>query len=196
MKKLTLLLLFCSQFLFAQIEKRKILPTSVAVVQYAGSIGWLSAGYFRQSFNEKIELGLLYGNTPESKGGEIHALVFKIIYEPLQINLNEKFQIEPIQAGVFIVQNFSNNLHMKWPDKYDKGYYWWTNSMRFHVFLGAQAGYVLDNPVIRKISLYFEVNTNDLYLASYVSNNNANTLGIDEIFFFGTGLKIYFQNKN
>ena len=164
-------------------------------MQYAGSIGWLTAGYFRQSTNEKIELGLLYGYTPESLGGEIHSLALKFIYEPLQINISNRFQLEPIQTGIFIVQNFSNNLYLSWPDKYDRGYYWWTNSLRFHVFLGVQAGYILDDRMVRKISFYFEANTNDLYIASYVSNYNSQSISIDEIFFFGTGLKIYFQNK-
>ena len=192
MKTLLLIFLLSTQFVFAQREKR-IFPTSAVAVQYAGSIGWITMGYFRQSFNKKIEAGLLYGYTPESQGGEIQSFAFKLIYEPFKINIRPDIQIEPLQTGLFVTQNFSNNISWKWADKYDRGYYWWTNSMRFHVLLGSQASYVFNAKVVHKVSLYFEANTNDLYVFSYFGNNNSRSLSFYDIVFFGIGSKVYFQ---
>lgn len=193
MKACILIFLLSCQAIFAQSEKKKILPTSAIAVQYAGSIGWLSAGYFRQSANKKIELGAVYGYTPESLGGEIHSFALKFIYEPFIITINQHLQIEPLQTGIFITENFANNLFWSWSDKYDSGYYWWTNNMRFHFFLGTQASYVFKNKTLKKISFYFETNTNDLYVFSYFDNDNYRSLDLDDIFFFGIGSKVYFN---
>lgn len=193
MKGYLLIFLFSGQLLFAQSEKKKIFPTSAVAVQYAGSIGWLSAGYFRQSTNKKFELGLIYGYTPESLGGEIHSFALKLIYEPFTIAVTPQLQIEPLQTGIFVTQNFSNNLFWSWSDKYDRGYYWWTNSMRFHFFLGTQASCVFNHKVVEKISFFFETNTNDLYVFSYFGNQNYRSLDLDDIFFFGIGSKVYFK---
>jgi len=178
---------------FAKAEHHRILPMSVAAVQYAGSIGWLTMGYFRQSTNKKIELGLLYGYTPEALGGEIHSIALKFIYEPYRMAIKNSFQIEPIQTGLFVTQNFTKNLYLGWPDKYDPGYYWWTCSTRFHVFLGNQVSWMIQSKTVEKVSLYFEANTNDLYLFSYLGNKNYKSLSVDDIIFFGIGSKIYFQ---
>ncbi|MBK5286570.1 MAG: hypothetical protein JJE25_14335 [Bacteroidia bacterium] len=193
MKSFTLLFLLFSQFLFAQSEKKKILPTAGAGIQFAGSIGWLSAGYFRQSANKKIELGFLYGYTPVFAGGNIHTIALKFIYEPFRINVKPDIQIEPIQAGVFFTQNFAKNLYISMPEKYKAGYYKWISSLRIHVFLGLQVSYILNDKVVQKISFHFEANTNDLYYRSYTVHNNRNSLDLSEIIFFGIGSKVYFQ---
>jgi hypothetical protein len=193
LKSFTLLFLFFSQFLFAQTEKKKILPTSVAGIQFAGSIGWLSAGYYRQAANKKIELGLLYGYTPEFAGGKIHTIALKFIYEPFRLNVKPDIQIEPLQAGVFFTQNFARNLFISWPEKYNAAYYNWISSLRFHVFFGSQVSYILNDKVVQKISFYFEANTNDLYIRSFNVHNNRHSLDLDEIIFFGIGSKVYFE---
>ena len=193
MKSLTLLFLFFSQFLFAQTEKKKIFPTEAAGIQFAGSIGWLSAGYFRQAANKKIELGFLYGYTPEFAGGRIHTIALKFIYEPFRLNVNPDIQIEPLQAGAFFTQNFARNLYISWPEKYNTSYYKWISSLRIHVLLGSQVSYILNDKVVQKISFYFEANTNDLYYRSLRANSNKHSLALDEIIFFGIGSKVYFE---
>jgi hypothetical protein len=193
LKSYTLLFLFLSQFLFAQTGKKKIFPTTAAGLQYAGSIGWLSAGYYRQAANKKIELGFLYGYTPEFAGGKVHAFALKFIYEPFCINVKPDFQIEPLQAGIFVTQNFAKNLYLTWPDKYHSGYYKWASSLRVHVFFGTQVSYILNDKAVQKISFYFETNTNDLYYRSYARHDNLHSLNLTEIFFFGIGSKVYFQ---
>lgn len=187
-----ILLIFLNQFLFAQSEKKKFFPTSAVGIQFFGSIGWLSAGYYRQSANKKLELGFSYGYTPEFAGGRIHSLVLKFIYEPFRINIKPYFQIEPLQTGIFLSKNFGKNLHFSWPDKFVGGYYWWPNSMLVHIFLSMQASYVLNDRFVQKISFYFETNTNYLYIVSYLDHQNRNSLHFHNIFFFGLGLKVYF----
>lgn len=194
LKTYILLFLLSSNILFAQVEKKhKIITNAALSLQYAGSIGWLSAGYYRQTINEKIELGLVYGFTPKFVGGNINTIGLKFIYNPFKIPINNTITIEPLQTGFFITQNFGHNLHIKWPDQYEKKYYYWTNSTRFHIFLSTQASYKLNSKRLSKISFYFETNTNELYLNSYLGNNNWKSLSLTDIFFFGIGTKLYFR---
>jgi len=187
-----ILLIFFSQILFAQSEKKKFFPTSAVGLQFFGSVGWLSVGYFRQTANKKLELGFTYGYIPEFAGGRIHTLALKFIYEPFRINIKPHFQFEPLQTGVFISKSFGKNLHFSWPDKFVGGYYWWPNSILAHIFLSMQASYVLNDRFVQKITFYFETNTNDLYVISYIDNNNRSSLHFTNIFFFGFGSKVYF----
>ena len=194
MKTTIILFLLTSHILFAQEEKKtKIFPTEALSLQYAGSIGWLSAGYFRGTKNEKIEFGFVYGFTPKFVGGNINTIGLKFIYNPIKIQVNNTISFEPIQTGFFITQNFGHNLHIKWPDQYEEQYYNWTNSTRFHIFLSTQASYTLNTKRVKKIAMYFETNTNELYFNSYMGNNNWKSLSITDIFFFGIGAKVYFQ---
>ena len=194
LKTTIIFFLLSSHILFAQEEKKtKIFPTAALSLQYAGSIGWLSAGYFRQTNNEKIELGFVYGFTPKFVGGNINTIGLKFIYNPIKIQVNNTISFEPIQTGFFITQNFGHNLHIKWPDQYEEQYYNWTNSTRFHIFLSTQASYTLNTKRVKKIAMYFETNTNELYFNSYMGNNNWKSLSITDIFFFGIGAKVYFQ---
>lgn len=176
-------------------KKSKVLPMTAATIQFAGSTGFLTAGVFKGTKSERAQIGLLYGYTPEAFGGTLHSLSLKFLFNPARIELGRSFYSEPLQAGIFLCQNFGRNLDLTWPSKYPKDYYWWTPSLRGHVFFSATLGF--RTPRLKhldRIAGYFEANTNDLYFASYVSKNNHTSLSLYDIIFFGTGLKFYFKN--
>lgn len=166
-------------------------PVSVLTAQYGGSIGFLSFGVSKATPKNKFELGLLYGNVPKSLGGVNNSITLKGTYNPFHIPVMKKIDLEPLQTGIFVSRNFGENLGPNWGNKYPGGYYWWTRSIRFHFFLGSQVSYKIQSKHIDRLSAYFEANTNDLYLYSYFPNRN--TISLYDIFFFGTGIKLYIK---
>jgi hypothetical protein len=176
---------FLNNNVFSQIENRAKL--SAISAQFAGSVGFWSVGYHRVFYNEKLSLGLVYGNTPKRVGGKLHSVSFKLKYSPFRISLYKQFSFEPFQAGFFLVQNFGENLRSHWPSRYKGRYYWWGNSFRQHVFLSSQLSVGIEKGFFRRVGAYFEANTNDLYMYSYLSNMNS--LRFYDIVFFGIGIQ-------
>jgi hypothetical protein len=187
-----ILIFFLFEALVAKGQERRLLPMTAGVFQYAGSTGFLTAGIFKGNRSETVQLGMLYGYTPKVFGGELHSFSLKFIYNPLLVNLGKDVYSEPLQIGTFLSQSFGGHLYTKWPSKYPEGYYWWWPSLRGHVFLSTSLGLKVRNSrYLEKVSCYFEVNTNDLYLASIMIKNNQRSLTLYDIMFFGSGLKFY-----
>jgi hypothetical protein len=161
--------------------------------QYAGSIGLYAIGIHKVSTNNKFETGILFGDLPEKFGGPVKTITVKFTYNPFRFNLSDKFQIEPLQAGVFITKHFGENLALTWGKDYPKGYYWWNRSIRYHLFVSTQALYKFNKQPLDRITVNFEANTNDLYLYSYFPNMN--TLSVWEIVYFGVGVKVYWRGR-
>ena len=192
---LVCLLVFCSITLAKGNIKNWLPRKSYVSLQYAGSIGTISAGYFRTTQNNIFEIGFTYGYLPKALGGEIHTIAIKANFNLVRIKVKEKILIEPIQIGSFVTHNFGNNLGLDWNDKqYPDDYYWWPRSIRFHISLGSQVSYKMNHNSIDRIGMYIEANTNDLYMSSFSGNNQA--LKITDIIFLGVGVKVYFKNKS
>ena len=143
---------------------------------------------------DKLELGLLYGHTPKRFGGPLHSLTLKFLYSPWRIKIGERFLLEPLQPGVFLARHFGNHLAMRWPrDQYPRQYYWWPRSLRTHIFLSTAVSMRSGSKMFRRFSLYFEANTNDLYISSYGGKRNYRSLTLYDIIFFGSGVKAYLR---
>lgn len=166
-------------------------PTTLLTLQYAGSTGFLSLGYSRVTAKDKLELGVMAGYVPRRLGGSNNSLTLKSIYNPFQLHVDGKLLFDPIQTGIFVTRNFGEQLGLQWSNKYPKGYYWWTASVRFHFSLGSQLSYNFDRKSVKKLAVYFETNTNDLYVFSFLPNRK--TIRLFDIFFFGTGIKLYLK---
>jgi hypothetical protein len=182
---LIIVLLLWSTLNFAQNQKPKF-GMPVLSAQFAGSVGLGSIGYHRIFCKDKLMLGIVYGNTPKRFGG-IHSFSIKFKYSPFRIPISKRLILEPIQPGLFIFQNLGENIKLTWPSQYNGGYYWWGKSLRQHVFLSTQVSWKLQKTYFRNIGLYFETNTNDLYLHSYFPNRKS--ISIYDILFFGVGLQ-------
>ncbi len=176
---------------YGQQGLKKTFPHSVFCTQFAGSTGFLSAGYLRATQKNKIETGLMYGFTPAKAGGPLHTAALKFIYNPFSLPVASSFSWEPLQAGAFVAASFGENLGFAWEKKYPRGYYWWNRNVRYHVFAGTQVSLNVNKKRLKKVSFYFEVNTNDLYLLSYIPSRQSTKLY--DILFFGTGIKAFFN---
>lgn len=191
MRSLLVSFLLFSNTYYAQETPKRDSIKLVTSAQFAGSTGLYSAGVSKVSRTEKIELGFLCGYVPSSFGGPLASLVLKFAYNPFNFKIINKIRIEPFQTGVFFAQNFGDNLDVIWGKQYPKGYYWWHRSLRTHFFISTQVSYKIGSKSLDRIAAYFEVNTNDLYLYSFFPNRKS--IKIYDIFFFGTGLKLYFK---
>lgn len=193
MKKLVILILVMSlqQLALSQTWLGRKFPTTVITAQYGGSTGFLSFGLSKATAHHKFEIGLLYGNVPKSMGGVNNSITIKTTVNPFRIHAFKHILVEPLQTGLFMSRNFGEHLGPNWSSNYPNGYYWWTRSIRFHFFIGTQVSYKIEKKHIDRISAYFEANTNDLYLYSYFPNRN--TIRLYDIFFFGTGIKLYIR---
>jgi hypothetical protein len=197
MKKLALCCLLFLALLndsASQEKKAGFLPNTAVSLQYAGSTGFLTIGYLRSTARDRGQFGLQYGYTPAVFGGDLHSLSFKFLYNPIKLKLKDRVVFEPVQIGGFISQNFGKALEPQWGPQYSHKYYWWNASLRYHPFISTSVG--IRTPSwrrIERVSAYFEVNTNDLYIASYFPKGNNHVMPLSGILFFGTGVKVYLK---
>jgi hypothetical protein len=159
-------------------------------LQYAGSTGFMTFGINKITTNQKIEIGLQAGVIPSFIGNSQRSIVAKFLYAPFKIN-RKSILFQPITSGLFFARHYGESHGNSWSSKYPKGYYWWNRSLRSHIFIGTQLSINTKSNFISRISIYFEANTNDLYLYSYFPN--IKSIKLYDIIFFGTGLKLYIK---
>lgn len=177
-------------------QKLKVLIPDEAILQYAGSIGYFSAGAGYEAFeNKRGSLSFHYGYVPEDKGGELHIATVKLAYKPWRISLKDWGTLYPFNPGLFMSYTFHRHLSISFPSgQYPGDYYYWSEAIRPHLSFNSEieldAPAALKNRGIRALGLYIEANTNDYYLINYVQNTSA--LKIDDIFQLGIGLRVKF----
>lgn len=71
-----------------QAQKLLALVPDYVNVQYAGSVGWLSAGIDYDILKGKGRLGGRYGFVPKPQGGPLHLISSSLFYEPLTLKLS------------------------------------------------------------------------------------------------------------
>lgn len=162
-----------------------------AVLQYAGSIGFLSAGAGYTVFRDKANVDVLVGFVPASMGG-LETITLKFTSMPWKIRLNPSVTLRPLTIGTYFCytpgREYSSNLPSWYPD----GYYWWSEAVRVNLFIGGSANLTTDRiKHIRKAELYYEVGTNEIKLVSYVQNTGY--LSAWKILHLGIGVRAYFS---
>lgn len=177
-------------------KAQKFLIPEDAIIQYAGSIGYLSVGAGYELFgNKRGNLDINYGFVPESKGGALHILTAKFAYRPFVINIGNFAKIYPFNPGIFIRYTLNNNLGFNFDTvQYPKGYYYFSEAARPHLSFSNKfqliKGKVLERTGLKALSIYSEFNTNDYYLVNYFQNTTA--LSVTDIFKLGIGIRAKF----
>ncbi|MCM1079944.1 MAG: hypothetical protein NC116_10865 [Clostridium sp.] len=138
-------------------------------LQYAGDIGMVSAGIGwcygkRGQWGTHVFLGYLPKNhTPSS----YWSFTVKQTYTPWSLPLGKQWTVEPLYGTVFINSILSDEFWTKEPDRYPKGYYGFSSRLRFHIGMGQKVTFTIPasrRVLAKKISLYYEVSTCDLYV--------------------------------
>ncbi len=193
-----LCLALLSMFLGTQLKAQKLnfLVPDAAVVQFAGSIGYLSAGIGYDLFkNKRGNLDFSYGFVPKSKGGELNIVTAKFNYRPFEIKVKDWGKIYPLNPGFFATYTFQRDMSFIFNrTRYAKDYYYWSEALRPHLSFSNEvelnAVKLLPGLGVKAISVYTEFNTNDYYLINYLQNTS--TLSLPDVFQLGIGMRVKF----
>ena len=169
----------------------KSLMPKYSVVQYAGSIGMVSAGLGWNYFHQRWRTELLFGVVPKYESENTkYILTLKEIYDPFHIALGKNFCYRPLQTGLFFSYIFGGEFWDHEPKRYPKHYYGFSTGFRINLLLGGQVTYNI--PLYKRrahkdISLYYELSTCDLYLCSAFTNKN---ITLADILSLGFGVRM------
>lgn len=161
-------------------------------LQYAGSIGYFSAGAGYNIFRDRARASLSYGHVPESKGGTLNIFAGKLMFIPKQYSLSQNTTISPYDLGLMVSYHAGSDFRSRWPGhRYPENYYWWQTSFRFHLNFQPSATFkVRDHTVFKAVTTYLDINTNELYMVSFFQN--LNTIRFYQIFKLGAGVRMHF----
>jgi hypothetical protein len=163
-----------------------------AVGQFAGNIGFLSAGVGYSYLGDHVQSDLIYGIAPSSvKGGTVHMLTIKTDYWPVQVQLSEEYTLVPFRIGMGVSYTIGPHFETWWANRYPDDYYWFTTSLRLTPHIGASLSRSIGsgNTVIKRLEVFAELGTHDLAIASYASNKDLTLWQITNI---GLGVKAIF----
>jgi len=156
---------------------KKIIP-SHSKLQYAGSMGMFSLGcgwsYGKKHWESDLLVGLAPVTFSYGNNFMLYVLTLKQNYFPWSLKINDRILFKPLSAGIYttLVLNDDKEIWLTAPDKYDSGYYWHSNRMRFHVYLGESISFKLNtNKAIKSIDVFYEISTCDLYISKFLKDN-------------------------
>lgn len=165
------------------------------VAQYAGSIGFVSAGGGYDIFSKKGSLDFLFGVVPGFTGSTaLETFTFKFNAMPIRIRVNPDVEIHPLNTGVYFCYTFGKEYSSDLPGWYPDGYYWWSEAVRVNLFIGGDVRFVTHafrKP--KKFTAYYEIGTNEIKLVSYIQNKHA--LNIWNILHAGVGVRYMFKHQ-
>lgn len=187
-----LALLVLSQNIFAQkseIQKKNHwLVPDYAKVQFAGNIGFLSAGIGYQFFNEKLNTELIYGYVPQEYAHiQIHTITTKNTFQVIRKSFHG-LEWSPYLGFTFSYET-GNNSFVELPDQYPEGYY---SSNAFHLCIlgGLSVKKELDPKYfIKGIGFYAEGVAVDSFLWYMVSSRE---IHFTQVVSLALGMNFYF----
>lgn len=152
-----------------------------AVIQFAGDIGFISAGIGYTSRNKKFNGEILYGYVPKVVGGiAIHSVSGKFTWSPVKW-VYHKLIINYFTAGIFVNYTFGHQYFGFSPPFYPYHYYGFPIAFHEGLFIGGAVGK-------NKMSLYYELGTNEKEFLSYIGNTKS--LSLTDIIHLGLGARI------
>jgi hypothetical protein len=168
-------------------------PTHL-VLQAAGGIGMVSGGAGYEFAKNRLEVDAFIGYVPKKYAGStLSTFTGKALYSPFRVALGPKWQLLPLSVGAYF-SHTHNTINDGVKGQYSADYYWFSHDNFYGPLLGSRITF-LAPPIratgqVRKISLYYELSTNDLYLLSYTTNTSG--LAFGKIIVLGLGLKADF----
>lgn len=174
-----------------QNQWQKLIPTHTAL-QYAGSIGFLSAGVgWDYGKHDQWETTLLLGYLPKYNSGKGKiTFTVKQNFTPWSLSVKPTLSVEPLTCGLFFNTIFDDEFWVEEPDRYPKGYYGFSTRVRTHIFVGQRLTHYFNNRNKRRksITAYYEFNTCDLYIVSLFTNPDY--LSLKDILSLSFGVKV------
>lgn len=140
-----------------------------AKLQFAGDIGFLSAGPGWSWWKGKAETDLLAGWVPEAIGGDdLFTLTAKQTFLPWRLAWDSGWRVEAITFGLFAAYTFGEDYWLFQPGHYPDGYYTYSTALRLGLFAGGGAGFELSGET--RLDFYYELLTTDFALYAHLEN--------------------------
>ena len=164
------------------------------VLQTGGGLGMVAGGAGYLYLKDRLETDILIGYVPEIYAGSALSLASaKLLYSPFRVGLGEKFQLLPLTVGAYLSYTHGT-INDELKGQYSSDYYWFSTDTRYGPLLGSRLTY-LAPPVKatgqpRKLSFFYELSSNDLYILSYTTNTTG--LNVGQILTLALGLKADF----
>ena len=164
-------------------------------LQTGGGLGMVAAGAGYEFSKNRLETDVLIGYVPKRYAGSTLSLAsLKFLYSPFRLPIGEKIQVLPLTMGAYFSYTHGT-LNDELKGQYASDYYWFSTDTRYGPLLGSRVTF-LAPPIAatgqpRKISVYYELGSNDLYLASYLNNRNGG-LGVGQLLTLALGVKADF----
>jgi len=189
-----ILFIFFFSFKISGQEKNynKYIPNNFKM-QYAGNIGFISAGLGYFFFSEKINSDFFCGYIPKFiSTNSITSIAIKNSFFFNNIKLNEKW-IFSNSTGFASSLTFTNNNFIFLPDYMPKGYYL-SNSFRLIPFISTNINYINNEKIfLKSFGFYIELSTVDNYLWYIIKTNK---IDFFDIWSLAIGINIPINGNN
>ncbi len=151
-------------------------------IQFAGSMGMFSFGIGWDYYRHHWETDLLFGFVPKTtrnlnaesskKRHTMATFTAKQNYIPWRVPLHKNIDFEPLTTGLYINTLLDRDFWVQSPDKYPKGYYFFSTRVRTHIFLGERVTFKFNNPGRwhKSVTLFYELSSCDLYILNKFGN--------------------------
>lgn len=166
-----------------------------AVLQTGGGLGMVAGGAGYVFAKDRLEADVLLGYVPKRYAGSTLSLAsLKVMYSPFRLRIADKVQALPFTIGGYFSYTHGT-LNDEIRGQYSQDYYWFSTDTRYGALVGGRLTY-LAAPVAatgqpRKLSFYYELGSNDLYIASYLTNRDGG-LSIGQLLTLALGVKADF----
>lgn len=169
-----------------------LIPTQT-VVQYAGNMGFLSAGVgWYHGRHRHWETHLLLGYLPkfDSDRGKL-TMTLKENYMPWRIDVAHGWQVEPLSCGLYLNTVFGKEFWSNQPNRYPDDYYpLLKTKLRANVFVGQRLTKLVPRhrrKFVKSVTAFYEVGTCDLYIRAMVQDSK---VSLWDILGLSVGLKM------
>lgn len=177
----------------ARAGRTELLPRRL-LLQTGSGLGLLALGTGYAFQRDRLEAHGQVGFVPASLAGSLLLIpALKLMYTPYRVRLHRQWQLRPLTLGLY--GSYTHGLPNTDRGQYPKGYYWFSNTIRLGPLLGGALRYQWPGERgarPRRLTVFYELGSNDLYLASYFANRNYGSLGLADILTLGLGLKSEF----
>lgn len=162
-------------------------------VQYAGTIGFLSVGTgWDYGKNRQWETDVMLGYIPKysTRRGKV-SFTLKQNFIPWNSCIGNKrlTQFQPLRCGLFFNTVYGEEFWTREPSRYPSGYYNFSTRIRTGLFIGQSISRTVNgsrNRSYKRVSLYYELVSSDIYIISYFTNRY---LKLQDILSLSIGIK-------
>jgi hypothetical protein len=165
---------------------------SHAKLQYAGNIGWLSAGAGYTYLDDILQTELSIGFVPAFTGSDrLFMTTLKQLAIPYEFELTADLRVVPVYGGAFATYTFGSDFYV-FPPEHLEGVYSRQTALRFGPLIGGRIRADIEpfGP-IETLGAYWELSANDLALNAYFKNSEF--FSFYDVLALGLGVQVGFE---